>query len=89
MSMTTMELIQAYISHLNQFVDAMKNEYDVDNVFIARRERVIPAQGKTKDGRFKFRFHGIGCETEGPDFTIDFDFGKGGKTGGFDSWRQL
>jgi hypothetical protein len=82
-----MELIHSYISNVNQFIDTVKFEYNVDNILIAKRARLIPAQGTTKDGRFTFRFHGIGCEVQGPDFTIDFDFGESAKVGGFDSWR--
>jgi hypothetical protein len=85
--MNTMDLIKAYLSRVDAFVVTMKNEYDVENVLLAKRERVIPPQGTTTNGDFKFRFHGIGCEVTGIDATFDFDFGKNGTTGGFDSWR--
>ncbi len=31
--------------------------------------------------------HGCGCFVEGPDWSVDFDFGDHGEVDGFDSWR--
>jgi hypothetical protein len=85
--MTTLELIQAYLLRVDDFVTGMKNEYGVENLLVGKRDRKIPPRGTTKDGLIKFRFHGIGCEVEGSDATFDFDFGENGVTGGFDAWR--
>jgi len=87
MIMTTMDLIQAYLSRVDEFIVTMRDEYGVENVLLAKRDRIIPPRGTTTRGAFRFRFHGIGCEVEGIDATFDFDFGENGTTGGFDSWR--
>ena len=82
-----MDLICKYLNGVRQFTASLKSEYGVENILIAKRRRVIPLEGTTKDGLFKFSFHGIGCCAECADFTVDFDFGDDGSIEGFDAFR--
>jgi hypothetical protein len=52
------------------------------------REAKIPRTGYIPGRpRITYRFHGIGLLLRIGRRRIDIDFGHGGRTGGFDSWR--
>lgn len=46
----------------------------------------IPINGELSDGATYYK-HGAGCEVSSPEKSVDFDFGKIGEVGLFDSWR--
>jgi hypothetical protein len=52
------------------------------------RSLIKPSIGQLDpEGRYKYRLHGYGMEIHGPDFKVDWDFGKQGEINGYDWWR--
>jgi len=47
----------------------------------------IPVSGYLKNNRWKYAFHGSGCEVMSPEFQVDFEFDINCNVGGFDIWR--
>ena len=48
--------------------------------------RSVPQSGDIPGG-FRYFKHGVGCRVEGPEWTVDFDFGPRGEINGIDPHR--
>lgn len=48
--------------------------------------RPVPQYGDLPGG-FRYFKHGVGCRVEGPEWTVDFNFGPGGEINGIDPDR--
>ena len=48
--------------------------------------RPVPQSGDLPGG-FSYFKHGVGCRVEGPEWTVDFDFGPRGEINGIDPHR--
>ncbi|WP_413144048.1 DUF6896 domain-containing protein [Burkholderia cepacia] len=46
----------------------------------------IPMVGELEGGGC-YRKHGVGCDVNLPEKSVDFDFGENGEIDGFDAWR--
>ena len=48
--------------------------------------RPVPQSGDLRGG-FRYFKHGVGCRVEGPEWTVDFNFGPRGEINGIDPHR--
>jgi hypothetical protein len=85
--MTTSELIQDYVKAVGYCVSRMREHYREHDLLSGQRAGRIPKRGVIENGKISFFFHGIGCNVDTPDFSVDFDFGPDGRIGGFDAFR--
>jgi hypothetical protein len=81
-----LRLIRRYLAAVESASRRLKEQYSVENLVEGRREGRIPREGRL--GRHgEFSFHGGGCRIDDGATAVDFDFGPGGRTDGFDAWR--
>lgn len=82
----TLSLIEAYLRAVDASTARLCAMFGVDSLDQGRRSGVVPRSGAFGDGG-EFRFHGVGCRIDDGATAVDFDFGPGGRTDGFDAWR--
>ena len=58
-----------------------------ESLYEAREAKIARTGYLPGRPRITYRFHGIGLRLRIGRRRIDMDFGDGGRTGGFDSWR--
>ncbi len=85
--MTTNELIQDYVKSVRYCVSRMREHFREHDLLSGQRAGRIPKRGVIENGKLSFSFHGVGCNVDTPDFSVDFDFGPAGRIGGFDAFR--
>ncbi len=85
--MTTSELIHDYVRAVNYCVSRLRAHFREHDLLTGQRAGRIPKRGVIDNGKLSFSFHGIGCNVDTPDFSVDFDFGPDGRIGGFDAFR--
>lgn len=74
------------LSHLQSASRRLKEQYGAENLVEGRGKGRIPREGRFgQDGKFSFR--GVGCRIDDGSTAVEFDFGPGGRTDGFDAWR--
>lgn len=79
-------LIQRYLAAVESSSGRLREQFGVQNLVEGRRSGRIPREGKLEGGG-EFSFHGVGCRIDDRAASVDFDFGPGGRTDGFDAWR--
>lgn len=85
--MSMIELIHGYTTMTMAAAAQLRRELGVADLLQAWQQRQVPQRGSLSDGSV-YQFHGIGCVLErADDFYLDFEFGPGGRTDGFDAWR--
>jgi hypothetical protein len=81
-------LVRDYLSAAQAAADHLRNNLGVEDLLRARRLGATPKEGWVdRERQIHYSFHGIGCTVEAGGDVIDFDFGPGGRVGGFDLWR--
>ncbi len=81
-----LSLIEAYLAEIEAFRRVLNEETPLE----AYRSGRLPKRGSVgADPEFFYEFHGVGCRVEVADRIVDFDFGPGGRSDGFDRWRLL
>jgi hypothetical protein len=81
-----MVLIRRNVSAACDAADRLRRELAVTDLLTAVESGTVSRRGTLADGTH-YRFHGVGCAVDGPRVCVDFDFGPGGRTDGFDAWR--
>lgn len=64
----------------------MKKYMNVEQPYLWHQNG-IPRTGEFLNGKYKYSFHGVGCEFHMKDKVIDYDYGDQGRIDGFDLWR--
>jgi hypothetical protein len=79
-------LILEYNYCAEYFCKNLKDYYDCgEDLLMARRQNLIPKEGKIEN--LYFNFHGVGCYFETLEDQIDIDFGPNNRNDGFDFMR--
>ncbi len=78
-------LIRDYQQAVEQAVSRLQASFDVTDLLAARRSGKVPKEGRADE--IEYSFHGLGCRAILDGIEVDFDFGPGGRTDGFDAWR--
>ena len=84
--MSIIDLILDYRIAVLDAVDQLRTELGETDLLTGWRRRKYPQYGTLRDGSH-YRFHGIGCAVTRGQIEVDFDFGRDGRVGGFDTWR--
>lgn len=79
-------LIDEYLAAVRRCVSALRRELGTNDLLRGVVSGSHPRSGQLADGT-RYFFHGVGCEFEGPDLSVDVDFGPEGRMDGFDAWR--
>lgn len=83
-----LKLIKDYQLHVLDAVQAMQQQFGVDDLLAAWHRGDIPQRGSLDDSHeAQFHFHGVGLTFESVHGEADFDFGPNGRCDGFDGWR--
>lgn len=80
------KLINDYLFDVEQGLSLFQKKIGDKNPLKAWRDGDIPQKGKLNDV-VRYELHGIGCLLVFPDYEVDFDFGPGYRSDGFDLWR--
>jgi hypothetical protein len=87
MEQKLLELILAFERETADMLREFLQRAGFQSLYEAREAR-MPRQGYLSGRpRIVYRFHGIGVRLRIGPRLIDFNFGGGGRTGGFDSWK--
>lgn len=84
--MSVFELIRDYVAATTATAAVLRVELGTDQLEGGWQQRKFPRTGTLRDGS-EYQFHGIGVSVVRNDIEVDFDFGPGGRTDGFDAWR--
>jgi len=86
MATDILALVAAYVDAVRSAVRALEVQLGttalLGAVRVDRRRREGSLNANTN-----YSFHGVGCRVTRGETTLDFDFGPGGRVGGFDAWR--
>lgn len=81
-----LKLINEYLGSVEQGMKLFDGEIGRRDVLFAWHKGQL-AQTGYLPGDVEYELHGVGCFFSFPDFDVDFDFGPGGRSDGFDLWR--
>jgi len=78
--------IHEYLGVIENSLKLFEQRFGRRDVLSAWRQGVLSKDGMLTDD-VEYELHGVGCYVSSPSFDIDFDFGPGGRSDGFDLWR--
>lgn len=78
--------LAAYLDAVERALQAFERALGRRDIIRACIEKGLPRRGSLA-GVGDYQLHGIGCRVEHDGVEVDFDFGPGGRSDGFDSWR--
>lgn len=84
------DLIDEYLAAIREALALFRTHRGMDahSVMNWRSQEGLEQIGHVDpDGTIPYFFHGIGCAVHLPDGAVDWDFGHGGRSDGFDAWR--
>lgn len=85
-SESILALIHQYVAAVERAAQLLIRATGSGEPLLAVRSGGFPRIGVLPDGN-TYRFHGVGCEVDLGSIAVDFDWGPGGRHGGFDAWR--
>ncbi|MCP4351010.1 MAG: hypothetical protein GY795_36550 [Desulfobacterales bacterium] len=85
--MKFLELVKEYQNSVNESVRLFSLYLGIDNPGKWYEKGLTRTGSFGPDKIFSYYFHGIGCEFNFGKYTVDYDFGYGGRFDGFDEWR--
>lgn len=84
-------LIDEYLAAIQEALDLFRRHKGLgpEAVMCWRQQDELARQIGHIDpaGQIPYFFHGIGCTVHLPAGAVDWDFGHGGRSDGFDAWR--
>lgn len=81
-----LNLIREYLNDVSLFMKYFKQKYYREDVLRAWHDKTISQNGNVSD-TIEYELHGVGCCIFFPNREVDFDFGPGSRSDGFDLWR--
>lgn len=80
-------MILLYLQKVKELDKTLKTALNSEDLLFDFYNFKIPQRGVLISEGLEFSFHGIGCRVNGPDFSIDFDYGEGNFLDLFNPWR--
>ena len=81
-----MIVIIDYLNDVKKCMELFNKKIGNKHPIKAWRDKTISKSGQLSED-INYDFHGVGCHFEFPNYYVNFDFGKGGESDGFDKWR--
>jgi hypothetical protein len=82
-----LEMVRDFQNQATYANELLKSSLKLENPMLWREAGVRQKGAFGQQDAVLYFFHGIGCRVQTGNILVDWDYGNGGRTDGFDFWR--